>query len=234
MPWAQGGRAFKSPRPDHPYVTDLFALFDFGAPSAPVANWGVLGFPEALTIYNFIYSRFPSTAGSGLNLRAARRPSPSSGCFVGRKGFAPGIGSLNTTALLAGNPSQLPRWRLPGRFGGANRGGAVSRPGAHENRSPACATRGGANPGEGRPLRRFNIVITVRYTRKGAVGRVSSVFTTAFTSVHSRLSFTTVVHNRLSFTTACRGKIEMSYLGKVEMSYCPHEKAAIPDRKSVV
>src|ERR1035437_816233 len=98
MPWAQGGRAFKSPRPDHPYVTDLFALFDFGAPSAPVANWGVLGFPEALTIYNFIYSRFPSTAGSGLNLRAARRPSPSSGCFVGRKGFAPGIGSLNTTA----------------------------------------------------------------------------------------------------------------------------------------
>src|SRR5450759_3916072 len=26
----------------------------------------------------------------------------------------------------------------------------------------------------------------------------------------------------------CRGKIEMSYLGKVEMSYCPHEKAAIP------
>src|ERR1035437_5308125 len=59
MPWAQGGRAFKSPRPDHPYVTDLFALFAFGAPSAPVANWGVLGFPEALTIYNFIYSRFP-------------------------------------------------------------------------------------------------------------------------------------------------------------------------------
>jgi len=42
----------------------------------------------------------------------------------------------------------------------------------------------------------------VRYTRKGAVGSVSSVFTTAFTSVHSRLSFTTVVHNRLSFTTA--------------------------------
>src|SRR5665811_2399517 len=28
--------------------------------------------------------------------------------------------------------------------------------------------------------------------------------------------------------TCCRGKIEMSYLGKVEMSYCPHEKAAIP------
>src|ERR1035437_8165731 len=108
MPWAQGGRAFKSPRPDHPYVTDLFALFDFGAPSAPVANWGVLGFPEALTIYNFIYSRFPSTAGSGLNLRAARRPSPSSGCFVGRKGFAPGIGSLNTTAFLAGNPVNFP------------------------------------------------------------------------------------------------------------------------------
>src|SRR5450759_528388 len=26
----------------------------------------------------------------------------------------------------------------------------------------------------------------------------------------------------------CRGKIEMSYLSKVEMSYCPHEKAAIP------
>src|ERR1019366_1247169 len=74
-------------------------MFDFGAPSVPVANWGVLGFPEALTIYNFIYSRFPSTAGSGLNLRAARRPSPSSGCFVGRKGFAPGIGSLNTTAF---------------------------------------------------------------------------------------------------------------------------------------
>src|ERR1035437_9525441 len=64
MPWAQGGRAFKSPRPDHPYVTDLFAPFAFGAPSAPVANWGVLGFPEALTIYNFVYSRFPS-AGSG-------------------------------------------------------------------------------------------------------------------------------------------------------------------------
>src|ERR1017187_7678554 len=104
------------------------------------------------------------------------------------------------------NPSQLPRWRLPGRFGGANRGGAVSRPGAHENRSPACATRGGANPGEVRPLRRFNIAITVRYTRKGAVGSVSSVFTTAFTSVHSRLSFTTVVHNRLSFTTACRSQ----------------------------
>src|ERR1035437_5670129 len=56
--------------------------------------------------------------------------------------------SIYTTALLAGNPSQLPRWQLPGRFGGANRGGAVSRPGAHENRSPACATRGGANPGE--------------------------------------------------------------------------------------
>src|ERR1019366_7734169 len=87
----------------------------------------------------------------------------------------------------------LPRWRLPGRFGGANRGGAVSRPGAHENRSPACATRGGANPGEVRPLRRFNIAITVRYTRKGAVGSVSSVFTTAFTSVHNRLSFTTAL-----------------------------------------
>src|ERR1035437_2827613 len=115
-----------------------------------------------------------------------------------------GVGrpSIYTTALLAGNPSQLPRWRLPGRFGGANRGGAVSRPGAHENRSPACATRGGANSGEVRPLRRFNIAITVRYTRKGAVGSVSSVFTTEFTSVHSRLSFTTVVHNRL-FTTAC-------------------------------
>src|ERR1017187_2864216 len=100
----------------------------------------------------------------------------------------------------------LPRLRLPGRFGGANRGGAVSRPGAHENRSPACGSRGGANPGEVRPLRRFNIAITVRYTRKGAVGSVSSVFTTAFTSVHSRLSFTTVVHNRLSFTTACRSQ----------------------------
>ena len=50
-----------------------------------------------------------------------------------------GVGrpSIYTTALLAGNPSQHPRWRLPGRFGGANRGGAVSRPGAHENRSPA-------------------------------------------------------------------------------------------------
>src|ERR1035441_10530193 len=119
-----------------------------------------------------------------------------------------GVGrpSIYTTALLAGNPSQLPRWQLPGRFGGANRGGAVSRPGAHENRSPPCATRGGANPGEVRPLRRFNIAITVRYTRKGAVGSVSSVFTTAFTSVHSRLSFTTVVHNRLSFTAACRSQ----------------------------
>src|ERR1039458_652849 len=44
-------------------------MFAFGAPSAPVANWGVLGFPEALTIYNFIYSRFPSTAGIGALLR---------------------------------------------------------------------------------------------------------------------------------------------------------------------
>ena len=40
-------------------------MFAFGAPSAPVANWGVLGFLEASTIYNFIYNRFPSTAGSG-------------------------------------------------------------------------------------------------------------------------------------------------------------------------
>jgi hypothetical protein len=37
-------------------------MFDFGAPSAPVANWGVLGFPEASTIYNFIYSWFPPMA----------------------------------------------------------------------------------------------------------------------------------------------------------------------------
>src|ERR1039458_10396411 len=48
-------------------------MFDFGAPSAPVANWGVLGFPEALTIYNFIYSRFPSTAGSGHSPSMATR-----------------------------------------------------------------------------------------------------------------------------------------------------------------
>src|SRR5664280_494351 len=116
-----------------------------------------------------------------------------------------GVGrrSTYTTALLAGNPSQLPRWRLPGRFGGANRGGAVSRPGAHENRSPACATRGGANPGEVRPLRRFNIAITVRYTRKGAVGSVSSVFTTAFTSVHSRLSFTTACRSQPPCPRSC-------------------------------
>jgi hypothetical protein len=37
-------------------------------------------------------------------ITAVRRPSPSSGCFVGRKGFAPGIGSLNTTALRESNP----------------------------------------------------------------------------------------------------------------------------------
>ena len=40
-------------------------MFAFGAPSAPVANWGVLGFPEASSSYNFIYSRLPSTAESG-------------------------------------------------------------------------------------------------------------------------------------------------------------------------
>src|ERR1039458_857686 len=39
-------------------------MFAFGTPSAPVANWGVLGFPEASSSYNFIYSpRFPFTAG---------------------------------------------------------------------------------------------------------------------------------------------------------------------------
>src|ERR1039458_3018876 len=54
-------------------------MFAFGAPSAPVANWGVLGFPEALTIYNFIYSRFPSTAGSG--------PSPSMATHFRRVGL---------------------------------------------------------------------------------------------------------------------------------------------------
>jgi hypothetical protein len=37
----------------------------FGAPSAPVANSGDLGFLEASSSYNFIYSRLPSTAGSG-------------------------------------------------------------------------------------------------------------------------------------------------------------------------
>ena len=48
-------------------------MFAFGAPSAPVANWGVLGFPEALTIYNFIYSRFPSAAGSGPSSQSRAR-----------------------------------------------------------------------------------------------------------------------------------------------------------------
>jgi hypothetical protein len=40
-------------------------MFVFGALGEPVANCGVLGFLEALSSYNFIYSRFPSTAGSG-------------------------------------------------------------------------------------------------------------------------------------------------------------------------
>src|SRR5450755_4043087 len=42
-----GGRAFKSPRPDHTQVTHLFATSGSCRPSAPVANCGVLGFPEA-------------------------------------------------------------------------------------------------------------------------------------------------------------------------------------------
>src|ERR1022692_3784621 len=51
-------------------------MFAFCAPSAPVANWGVLGFPEALTIYNFIYSRFPSMAGPGPSQKGHDQPQP--------------------------------------------------------------------------------------------------------------------------------------------------------------
>src|ERR1017187_3919076 len=46
-------------------------MFAFGALSGPVANWGVLGFLEASTIYNFIYSPFSPTAGSGPETRGA-------------------------------------------------------------------------------------------------------------------------------------------------------------------
>src|ERR1039458_4230313 len=79
-------------------------MFDFGAPSAPVANWGVLGFPEALTIYNFIYSRFPSTAGSG--------PSPSMATHFRRVG-------LGASCRISSQASRLATDR-PHRGAGGN------------------------------------------------------------------------------------------------------------------
>src|ERR1017187_3866958 len=105
-----GGRAFKSPRPDHPEVTDLFAPFAFGGPSAPVANWGVLGFPEASSSYNFIYSRFPSTAGSGPSSPSrARLSSPCSGCFVGRKGISRQVSGTAAGRSTNGEWERIPR-----------------------------------------------------------------------------------------------------------------------------
>src|SRR5258708_5361299 len=50
-----GGRQFESGRPDHSQVTHLFATFAFGAPSAPVANCGLLGFLEAPNSYKIDY-----------------------------------------------------------------------------------------------------------------------------------------------------------------------------------
>src|ERR1035441_3295067 len=47
-----------------------------------------------------------------------------------------GVGrpSIYTTALPAGNPSQLTRWRLPGRFCGADRGRSEERRVGEEGR----------------------------------------------------------------------------------------------------
>jgi hypothetical protein len=56
MPWAQGGRAFKSPRPDQLKTSALFAMSGFCRTSAPVAICGVLGFLEALNSYKFDYN----------------------------------------------------------------------------------------------------------------------------------------------------------------------------------
>lgn len=64
-------------------------MSDSGGTSAPVAARGILVVLGAPNSYNFIYSRFPSTAGSGPSPPgSARRSSPGTGCFVGRKGIS--------------------------------------------------------------------------------------------------------------------------------------------------
>ena len=75
----------------------------FGPTSAPVASCGVLGFPEASSSYNFIYSRFAS--GYGRRGPSTQCPAPTTSpawrparCLVFRGASAPL--STNTRASL--------------------------------------------------------------------------------------------------------------------------------------
>ena len=75
----------------------------FGPTSAPVASCGVLGFPEASSSYNFIYSRFAS--GYGRRGPSTQCPAPTTSpawrparCLVFRGASAPL--STNTHASL--------------------------------------------------------------------------------------------------------------------------------------
>src|ERR1039457_7288765 len=104
-------------------------MFAFGAPSAPVANWCVLGFPEASSSYNFIYSRFPSTPGSGPSSPSrARLSSPLQlGVLLVGRGFRDRYPAppLAAAQMGSGSESPGPRRRRQHRLTQADLSGVI-------------------------------------------------------------------------------------------------------------